>query len=27
VRSAGDPDGRRRDLVCQVEELSAEAAA
>ncbi|MGU3361111.1 phage head closure protein [Methylobacterium sp. M6A4_1b] len=27
VRSAGDPDGRRRDLVCQVEELLAEAAA
>lgn len=24
VRSAGDPDGRRRDLVCQVEELGAE---
>lgn len=27
IRSAGDPDGRRRELVCQVEELNAGAAA
>lgn len=27
IRSAGDPDGRRRALVCQVEELVAGGAA
>lgn len=27
IRSAGDPDGRRRDLVCEVEELIEEAAS
>ena len=27
IRSASDPDGRRRELVCQVEELTAGAAA
>ena len=26
IRSAGDPDGRRRALVCEVEELIEEAA-
>ncbi|MDB5645189.1 head-tail adaptor protein [Methylobacterium sp.] len=27
IRAAGDPDGRRRELVCQVEELIAEGSA
>ena len=27
IRTVGDPDGQRRDLVCEVEELIAEAAA
>jgi len=26
IRAAGDPDGRRRDLVCEVEELIGEEA-
>ncbi|KQP94701.1 head-tail adaptor protein [Methylobacterium sp. Leaf113] len=27
IQSAGDPDGRRREVVCQVEELVGEAGA
>ncbi|TXN19131.1 head-tail adaptor protein, partial [Methylobacterium sp. WL9] len=26
IRSAGDPDGRRRDLACEVEEIVPEGA-